>query len=100
MQVKLNWITLHFCYIQIYEYVLLLKVLNIQAILNVMPPAISERKEKKKKKTTFHDSLNFHPFGYTHIVKILKSELKLWTKSKFCSSGLFLEKYSGAIYFK
>ena len=50
MQVKLNWITLHFCYIQIYEYVLLLKVLNIQAILNVMPPAISERKEKKKKK--------------------------------------------------
>ena len=49
MQVKLNWITLHFCYIQIYEYILLLRVLNIQTILNVMPPAISEKKTKNQK---------------------------------------------------
>lgn len=45
-------------YIVTCDYVLPLRLLNIQTILNVMSLAISEEKKK-----TFHDSLNLHPFG-------------------------------------
>ena len=70
MQVKLNWITLHFCYIQIYEYILLLRVLNIQTILNVMPPAILEKKTKNQKLSMILSTSI--PLGIHVLLKFLK----------------------------
>ena len=51
LQCKLSWTELHYIFVTFrnFEYILLLRVLNIQTILNVMPPAISEKKTKNQK---------------------------------------------------